>query len=333
MGFSISGLTAGKTKNGVFSKGNSKANSDSDDDVLPNLADSSGSDDGETAATKPKKARISWRQRWRKEIKDMGAGRLPADEVRSAERKACSDDWNMWAQGAANMNEEAVNSDAERVLEKPGLIEPITSGSAGFPIDSAESENSTSTWRRRSRRCKRGGTRGGANRKRGRNPNRDTEHVTMFFANISSYSKHAASYLAGRDEDILLLAETHKDLPKTKAMINELGSLGWQATASAARLSNRSSLGNVGGVLAAVKKYVDNMASSICTDDKGQITPNPFITTRTFTMQSHEAQALSGYLECGGLKGSNLQTLEAVDHITRGGRDRFFWALDANVTP
>ena len=27
------------------------------------------------------------------------------------------------------------------------------------------------------------------------------------------------------------------------------------------------------------------------------------------------------------------QTLEAVDHITRGGRDRFFWALDGNVTP
>ena len=155
----------------------------------------------------------------------------------------------------------------------------------------------------------------------------------MLFANISSYSRHAASFLSGREEDILLLAETHKDLPKTKAMIKELGGLGWQATASAARASNRSKLGNVGGVVAAVKKYVDNRASSICIDDKGQITANPFITTRTFSMHSHEAQALSGYLECGGLKGSNLQTLEAVDHITRGGRDRFFWALDGNVTP
>ena len=91
----------------------------------------------------------------------------------------------------------------------------------------------------------------------------------MFFPNISSYSRHAASFLAGRDEDILLLAETHKDLPKTRSMIKELGGLGWQATASAARASNRSKLGNVGGVAAAVKKYVDNRASNICIDDKG----------------------------------------------------------------
>ena len=54
---------------------------------------------------------------------------------------------------------------------------------------------------------------------------------------------------------------------------------------------------------------------------------------RTLTMDSHEIQALAGYLEGGGLKTSNLRTLEEVDLITRGGRDLFFWGLDANVPP
>ena len=41
--------------------------------------------------------------------------------------------------------------------------------------------------------------------------------------------------------------------------------------------------------------------------------------------------ALTGYLECGVLKGNNLHTLQAVDNLTRGGTDPFFWGLDANV--
>ena len=38
-------------------------------------------------------------------------------------------------------------------------------------------------------------------------------------------------------------------------------------------------------------------------------------------------------MECGGLKGRNLQTLTEVDLVTRGGRDLFVWGLDANVEP
>ncbi len=73
---------------------------------------------------------------------------MPADEVRFAESKACSDEWNKWAQGVANMNEKAMNSDAETDVEMPGLIGPIKFGSDGLPLGSAESENSTSTWQR-----------------------------------------------------------------------------------------------------------------------------------------------------------------------------------------
>ena len=46
-----------------------------------------------------------------------------------------------------------------------------------------------------------------------------------------------------------------------------------------------------------------------------------------------EVQALAGYMECGGIQGNNLRTLEEVDCITRGGRDLFLWGLDGNVPP
>ena len=46
-----------------------------------------------------------------------------------------------------------------------------------------------------------------------------------------------------------------------------------------------------------------------------------------------EIQTLAGYLQCGGIKGENLQVLAEVDAITRGGRDHFIWALDGNVEP
>ena len=52
-----------------------------------------------------------------------------------------------------------------------------------------------------------------------------------------------------------------------------------------------------------------------------------------FTMQRVEVQALACYLECGGLKGNNLQTLRDIDNTTRGGKDPFICALDGNVDP
>jgi hypothetical protein len=68
-------------------------------------------------------------------------------------------------------------------------------------------------------------------------------------------------------------------------------------------------------------------------DDGGRLTDNAFVTTRTFTMEKVEVQAISGYLQCGGIKGENLQVLAEVDGITRGGRDLFIWGLDGNIPP
>ena len=81
------------------------------------------------------------------------------------------------------------------------------------------------------------------------------------------------------------------------------------------------------------EKYVDNCHCSACADHEGKITNYPFLTARTFTIERVEVQALSGYVEGGGLVGNNLRTLDHVDHQTRGGKDLFIWALDANITP
>ena len=82
-----------------------------------------------------------------------------------------------------------------------------------------------------------------------------------------------------------------------------------------------------------LKKYVDNRPTSACVDVEGKLTRNAFLTSRLFTIEKVEVQALAGYIEGGGLKGNNLRTLEHVDHQTRGGADLFIWALDANITP
>ena len=116
-------------------------------------------------------------------------------------------------------------------------------------------------------------------------------------------------------------------------MVKELAAMGWTATASPAILTDRSDTGTMAGVLAAVAPHFDNRPSSSCVDEHGQLTDKAFITTRTLTIEKVEVQALADYLQCGGIKGDNLQTLAEVDCITRGGRDLFIWGLDGNVPP
>ena len=132
MGFSISGSISDSNlvtkKKRTTLTGTSDASSESDEDVPPLLTDSSGSDQEEVVATKPKAARISWRQQWRREIRKLeemqnedvrassgdrkeseADGRRAdfgeketADNVRQCKSRACSDDWNEWAQGVAD---------------------------------------------------------------------------------------------------------------------------------------------------------------------------------------------------------------------------------------
>ena len=78
--------------------------------------------------------------------------------------------------------------------------------------------------------------------------------MSVFFGNITSYSEHAAFYISGRSEDIIMLAETHQNKSNTLGMIAGLGKNGWQATASPAMDSDKSIFGNIAGVAVAIKK-------------------------------------------------------------------------------
>ena len=159
------------------------------------------------------------------------------------------------------------------------------------------------------------------------------DYVTAFFGNITSASQKAIQYLAGRYEDITLLAETHKNQQETDSLVRQFGSLGWQCTTSPAKQSDKAESGTVASVLAGVRRNIDNRPLSICSDHEGKRTPNPFLTGRIVVIEGNEILALAGYLEGGGLKGTSLDTLSYVDNITRGGKDLFLWALDANVPP
>ena len=116
--------------------------------------------------------------------------------------------------------------------------------------------------------------------------------VSIFFANITSFSEKAQHYIASRRDDVILLAETHQDLAKTAVMTKTLGSLGWQCTASPAQQSDKSLSGTVGGVLAGAKHYLDNRPLSICVDHAGSRTRNAFITGRFVTMHGLKFNAL-----------------------------------------
>ena len=97
--------------------------------------------------------------------------------------------------------------------------------------------------------------RGGEKKRRSRDFDRDTSIIKIFFANITYYSAHAKAFLASREEDIVLLAETHQNARQSRAMMAELGNMGWECTSSPAGLSPKSEDGNIGGVLAGIKIF------------------------------------------------------------------------------
>lgn len=153
-------------------------------------------------------------------------------------------------------------------------------------------------WTRRVAR-RMGNKRGGA--KRSQDESRYDDYFTAFFAKVTSASPKAMAYLAGRYEDLILLAKSHKDEKVTDSIVSQLGSLGWQCSASPAKQSLRAEIGTVAGFVAGVRRHIDNRPLSICVDYGGKRTPNPFLTGRMIVIEDNEIIAVAGYLEGGGL--------------------------------
>ena len=158
--------------------------------------------------------------------------------------------------------------------------------------------------------------------------------VSFYFANPSSASEKAKMHLLERDDDVVLVAEHHKNKEQTLKLITFFGSNGWMATASPARPTERSETGTTAGVLTAVRNNIDNRPPSFATDAEGRTTPNAQITGRMMVLSGVEILALAGYLQCGlGFGGSNAVFLIEFDFITRGGKIPFILGIDANTPP
>ena len=98
-----------------------------------------------------------------------------------------------------------------------------------------------------------------------------------------------------RNDDVLLLAETHSNKTETDLALKLLATHSWCSTASPAQLTQRSELGTAGGVLAAIKNFYEGRALSTCIDTMGRFTSNAFLDGRLLILLKIEILCLSGY--------------------------------------
>ena len=184
----------------------------------------------------------------------------------------------------------------------------------------------------RGRRRSRKGHRGGAKRRRGIFSARDKTNISVYFCNLTSWSQHASEYVSNLGDDILLVAETHADMAKSKAMLADMGRRGWKGTASVAKPSTVHESGTSAGVACFTKLRVDSRPLSCCTDHDGKFTPNPLLSGRWTVIDKVDVLTGSLYLE-GKLKftAGKFLALSDLEHITRGGDCPFIVGLDGNM--
>ena len=84
-------------------------------------------------------------------------------------------------------------------------------------------------------------TRGGNKRKQcnEEKPKRDKQLLKVYFGNTTYASEKAKAYLVERDDDIVMIAETHLRKEDTLKLIKFFGQHKWQASASPARLTEK----------------------------------------------------------------------------------------------
>ena len=163
---------------------------------------------------------------------------------------------------------------------------------------------------------------------------RDPQVVSFFFGNITYASEKAKSYIIERNDDVILLAEHHKNIAGTIQLVNQFSRHNWRVTASPARPTERSAEGNTGGVLVGIKNFLDSRPPSFATDAEGKITSNAQLTGRMMVLSWLELLVLAGYLESGlGFTGSNYEFVVELEFLTRGGKVPFILAMDANEEP
>ena len=158
--------------------------------------------------------------------------------------------------------------------------------------------------------------------------------VNIFFGNLTSWSSHAEDYVKNLTDDIIMLAEVHKDKSDMLELIKKQIIHGRIATGAPAVPSTTSDSGTSGGVLTMVAKHWHSnpIASS---DPQGRLTPGSRLTGRSVTIDERDVLMLSGYFESGKdlHSGENRKLTMDIDYISRSGKRPFVLGADFNNKP
>ena len=118
------------------------------------------------------------------------------------------------------------------------------------------------------------GSRGGSRRKRRVKEGKEEKEggdreVSIFFANITNWSEHAAHYLRKLEDQFILTAETHLAKEEGEKLLKSKAMGGWHGTAGPAALTGRSEKGTHGGCLALARKCIDTVPLATCEGPEG----------------------------------------------------------------
>ena len=84
----------------------------------------------------------------------------------------------------------------------------------------------------------------------------------------------------------------------------------------------------------AISSHLDRRPVGFCTNPEGTLTSNAQLTGRLLVLDWIEILCISGYLICDlGFAGANHDFTIELEFVTRGGKQPFILALDANSTP
>jgi hypothetical protein len=159
--------------------------------------------------------------------------------------------------------------------------------------------------------------------------------MSILYANISTWSGHAANRALTAADDVMLTVETHLTEAGVIAATEDGWRYGWRCSGGPASLTGRSETGTHGGCLVQVKTaYHSTPVAAIAKDHEGRIVDSDSFAFRMVYAGAVAIMVGCGYFDCAlGLKGANQAMLSAIDNLTRGGTVPFIWAIDANVPP
>ncbi len=217
--------------------------------------------------------------------------------------------------------------DSSIEMVRTGVSQPTQAQSTGLGVRLRPRGGCRARGRRAGKNVRRGGTSpysvAGA---------QDT--FVIFFANITSWSKHAADFIVQEKADVVLAAEHHLKEDKIDDILKATGRAGWNTTVGPANQSAKSKSGSNAGVLAQVHGRWHSTPWAECKDAQGHVGPWFNLVGRTTSLNGTEVQVLCGYFDGDeGLGGSNWHILARVEYLTGRGNDPFVFAADFNMDP